>query len=187
MFKVNAYPELAQNPDEFDTLGTFGVVANAISFGDPEAEKLLKELHKQEPASRSWADLEERLIKRVRPAYVRPIYAYIHGAVVLSTNSAIGAQHMGWDTMQVGFMWVTPEKVRKEFNCKRITKNVLAKVAAILGHELQAYQDYGNGAVVGWEVSIQDQDGKTIFDDFGFDTEEDALKCAYEFLETLDK
>lgn len=182
-FKIETNPEYASDPMDWDLLGTFGIVARNLSFGQPEGENLVKKLFDE---SESREELEKKLWKAVKPAYCRRLYAYIHSGVVLSTNPNIGWVHHGWDTLPIGYMWVTAERIREAYGVTRITKAVREKVQNAMHGELQAFEDYLNGAVVSWSVTVTDWDGITIYDDYGLDTQEDAMKCAYDFIETLD-
>ena len=52
----------------------------------------------------------------------------------------------------VGFIFISKEKIRKEFNIKRITKKWLEKVTTYLNGEVETYDQYLRGDVYGYKI-----------------------------------
>jgi hypothetical protein len=75
--------------------------------------------------------------------------------------------HCPWDSGQVGFIYVSREKVREDFGWKRITKAREQQILAYLKAEVETYDQYLRGDVYGFIVeerpaAVFDADGKTV-------------------------
>lgn len=81
-----------------------------------------------------------------------PVYMYEHSGVALST----GTFSCPWDSGQVGWIFVTREKLLKEYDCKRITKKVREQAIAGLKSEIEEYGRYVNGECYGYVVEDED-------------------------------
>lgn len=80
---------------------------------------------------------------------VLAVYMLDHGVVRYST----GSFNDPWDSGQVGFIVATPEKIRTDYNVKRISARIREEVAKRLKSEVQEYDDWANGNVWGFEVA----------------------------------
>jgi hypothetical protein len=90
-----------------------------------------------------------------------------------------------WDSGQVGYIYVTYENIKKNWNVKRVTKKLIKQTAEMLENEVKIYNDYLIGNVYGYVVKrnggqvdscwgyIGDWDGK----EYG------ALAAAKEFVD----
>lgn len=85
-----------------------------------------------------------------------PIYLYDHSGLTVSTTPF----HCPWDSGKLGVIVVTPEKMRKEFGVKRITKEHRLKTREILAQEVKTYDQYLTGRVYGYVVA--DETGNDI-------------------------
>jgi hypothetical protein len=86
----------------------------------------------------------------------------------------------GWDSGQVGFIYVTPEDIRKEYSCKRITARTREQVKKCLKAEVTEFDQYLTGDVYGYV--IEDEDGRQIDSCWGFYGHKYAEECAKEAL-----
>jgi len=88
-----------------------------------------------------------------------PLYLYDHSGITMNTTGF----HCPWDSGQVGFIYVTREKVREEYGWKRITKAREQQILAYLKAEVEVYDQYLRGEVYGFIVEElkQDEDGDT--------------------------
>lgn len=59
----------------------------------------------------------------------------------------------GWDSGCIGFYVVSREKIREEFECKRISKKLLTRVKNILENEIKEFDRYIQGDVWGFEIT----------------------------------
>jgi hypothetical protein len=78
-----------------------------------------------------------------------PLYLYDHSGITMNTTGF----SCRWDSGCVGFIYVTKEQVRKEYNVKRITKDIVDKVTKVLQGEVKTYDQYLTGDVYGYRIS----------------------------------
>jgi len=115
-----------------------------------------------------------------RKAIILPVFLYDHSGLAMNT---IGF-HCPWDSVQVGFVYVTLEAVRAEFRVKRVTKALREKAADILRGEIVSYDAYLGGRVYGYVI---ERDGEELDACWGFfgDYELDCLSEARAFVDHL--
>lgn len=90
-----------------------------------------------------------------------PLYLYDHSGITMRTSPF----SCPWDSGQVGFIYVTLEKVRKEYGVKRVSKELRQKVKNILSGEVETYDQYLTGDVWGYDVTVKDQAGNEVASD----------------------
>lgn len=96
---------------------------------------------------------------------VFPVYAYIHGAVCLSTSPF----SCPWDSGKIGIAVVSKKTFLKEFygaENKHLTRKRRDHALDILKSELSVFQRYIDGDV--WGYVIKDEHGNTIDSCFGY-------------------
>lgn len=78
---------------------------------------------------------------------ILPLYLYDHSGITMST-AAFSCQ---WDSGQVGFIYTDLETIKKEFNISTyISKRLLDRVRNILIGEVETYDTYIRGDVIGY-------------------------------------
>jgi hypothetical protein len=137
-----------ENPiKEWDMLGTFACfhrdydLSNTKQFSDSD-------------------DLQDFLKENENISL--PLYLYDHSGITIST----GPFSCQWDSGQVGIIFVTLEKIREEYKCKRITKKIREQVLNTLECEVKTFDDYLVGNVYGF--TIEDSEGNHIDSCWGF-------------------
>lgn len=86
-------------------------------------------------------------------AIVLPLYLYDHSALAMSTDSFIGrAVHAEWDSGQVGWIYVSKEDIRAEYQVDRITPSVREQAENRLKDEVRIYDAYLRGECYGYEL-----------------------------------
>ena len=119
---------------------------------DPESFKLGEEYQKEQ--------IEEAFDKH----YISlPLYLYDHSGITMNTTGF----HCPWDSGQVGFIYVSREKVREEYGWKRITKAREQQILGYLKAEVETYDQYLRGDVYGFIVeerptAVFDAEGKPV-------------------------
>lgn len=83
---------------------------------------------------------------------ILPLYLYDHSGLALNT----GGFNCPWDSGQIGYIYVSKEAIRKEYNWKLITKKRLEKIESILKNEVKTYHYYLSGAVYGYMIKAPD-------------------------------
>ena len=128
------YPE---SPREWDNLGTMVCWHNRYELGDK---------HDFDTPE----DFEEWL--KDNPALVLPLFLYDHSGISISCKCTYPYNDI-WDAGQVGYIYVTYKKLRKEFNYKNITKSRYLKAIKYLEGEVDTYNDYLTGEVYGYTAN----------------------------------
>lgn len=122
-----------ESPREWDNLGTIYCTLRDYEFGDKDAKQI---------------DMDDK-------NYITlPIYAYIHSGIALST-SRYYPFNCQWDSVLAGQIYVSKEKIKNEYNCKRITQKLTEKVINQLVNEISTLDSYLQGQVFGYVVKKQ--------------------------------
>lgn len=108
-------------------------------------------------------DLQELLLDFKKSNLVIPVYAYEHGGITISARKSVMID--SWDGGQLGFIYVTHDKIKSEYSSKRLTKSILEKAEKCLIAEIETYDDYLNSNVWGY---IVERDGEVIDSCWGY-------------------
>lgn len=103
-----------------------------------------------------------RLNKLYENYELLPLYLYDHSGITMNTSG----YHCPWDSGQVGWIYISKEKIRKEYKVKRISKKLMEKVRQALIQEVETYDEYLRGEIYGYEVL--DADGEHLDSCWGF-------------------
>jgi len=122
---------------------------------------------------RAIAMLKEKLI-------ILPLYIYDHSGVTMRTYP----YGCPWDSGQVGWIYVSKDKVREEYGWKRITEKRQKQIEEYLRNEVSTYDQWLTGDV--WWYAIEDEDGE-VHDAcggfFGHDYCEEEAKIALKYMQ----
>lgn len=129
-----------ESPREWDNMGTMECFHKRYRLGD-------KGEHRSEEFG-GWEAFEEHLEKEHGAAITLPLYLYDHSGITMNTTGF----SCPWDSGQVGFIWVSREKLLKEYSAKRLTKALLKKAREVLDGEVQTYDQYLRGDIYGYRV-----------------------------------
>jgi len=77
---------------------------------------------------------------------ILPIFAYEHGGITLNTSGF----YCPWDSGQVGYIYVSKDKVKSEYGWKYLTKERIEKIESYLKSEVEIYNYYVMGRVYGY-------------------------------------
>lgn len=102
-----------------------------------------------------------------------PLYLYDHSGITMNTTG-FGC---GWDSGQVGFIFIDKATVLKEFGGKILTKKLKEKALDYLKNEVKTYDQYLTGDVYEYRIYDENEDG-SIDSCGGFYEEAEALKEA---------
>jgi hypothetical protein len=131
--------EVLCNPREDDNLGSMVCYHRRYNLGDKNP--YLPGHYKPNSGDFwGWTDLGKYLDKVHDLAVCLPVYMYEHSGIAVSTKPF----SCPWDSGQIGFIFVSKEKLRKEYGVKRITASLVAKAVRILEAEVQEYNQYLN-------------------------------------------
>jgi hypothetical protein len=122
-----------ESPRTWDNLGTMVCFHKRYELGD-------KTDYRTEDYD-SWEELKEGIIKNEGEVVILPLYLYDHSGITISTSSF----SCRWDSGQVGFIFVSKDKIRKEGIDE-------TKVEEYLKGEVETYDQYLTGDVWGYNV-----------------------------------
>ncbi len=141
-YKLEIFDDLdPTNPREFDNLGIMVCFHSRYILGD--------ETDLKSSDFSSWEELESYLYKIEKALIVIPIFMYDHSGLSVNTTGF----SCPWDSGQIGFIYVSKERIRNEYGCKRISKNLKEQVREILISEVDLYNDYLSGDVYRFTVT----------------------------------
>lgn len=163
----------AENPREWDNLGTFAFFHSRYELGD-------KNIPFHSDDFNSWAEVEEHIRKELKAVICLPVYMYDHGGLRFKVGSFQGLLpqgHAEFDSGQVGFIYITAEKIRKEYSVKRITKKLLARVAGYLEGEIKTLDQWSAGDVYYYYIERNGKHVDSCHGFFGYDEAEKEAKA----------
>ena len=159
-----------ENPREYDNLGTMACFHSRYVLGD-------------KTDFRNASELCEFIDKG--KAVCLPLYLLDHSGIRISCNAerfrAVDSQ--GWDWGQVGIIYVTYDKLRKEYNRRNITKSFIKRIEKYLINEVDIYEKYISGECYGYIV--EDKNGNYLDSCFGFFDFDECIEQANEYIKTL--
>ena len=145
------YSEWAESPREWDNLtkciffGTYSHVGDKHNYNSNDYN--------------GWDEMEQDIIKREQPVIIKKVYMYVHSGATISLKPF----SCPWDSGVLGFVIITKEDLKREYNWKVITKkrleSVMENINNVLEGEIEVLDDYISGDV--YEFSIQDENGDT--------------------------
>lgn len=144
----------AENPrEDRDNLGTMLIFHRRYSFGD--------NTHLSSDDFNGWSEIYKYIIEKEKAAICIPIYMYDHSGITIKTTPF----SCPWDSGQVGFIYVTKEKIRDWYNISRVKEEDLDKAKAALEHEVKIMDDFITGNVYGYQIiNRRLEDGNLIED-----------------------
>jgi hypothetical protein len=141
-YKLEIFDDLNPcSPREFDNLGTMVCFHRRYNLGD-ETELKSSDFS-------SWEELESYLYKEENALIAIPVFMYDHSGLWINTTGF----SCPWDSGQVGYIYVSKEKVRREYSCKRISKKLKNMIREMLCSEVDLYNDYLCGNVYGFTLT----------------------------------
>jgi hypothetical protein len=93
--------------------------------------------------------MEKDIIKRENVGVILPLYLYDHSGITMNTTGF----SCNWDSGRVGFIFISKEKMLKEYGGKIVTQTLKDKVTGYLKGEVETYDQYLTGDVYGYRVS----------------------------------
>ena len=152
--------ESPESPREWDNMGTMICFHRRYNLGDKNDIINSSDFN-------SWSEQREWIEKNIKPAVLLPLYLYDHGGITISTSPF----SCPWDSGQIGWIFVSKDKVREEYQVKRITKDIIEKATKVLEGEVETYDQFLTGDVYGYRVS------KVNVCDKGHEHKEELSSC----------
>jgi len=120
--------------------------------------------------------INKYLDKIDKKCIILPLYLYDHSGITINTHGF----SCPWDSGQIGWIYVTYKKIRREYGWKLITKNRREKIVEYLRNEVKTYDQFLTGEVYGYIIEPTDKNKNIECDDacwgfFGYDHEKSGL------------
>jgi hypothetical protein len=150
-YTINIYrlDEALDTPRADDNLGSMVCFHGKYDLGD-------KHDYKHDDFN-SWEALKEQIIKDHNPIVILPLFLYDHSDISIKTF--IHGVHASWDGGWVGFIFVSKEKIKKEYKVKKISAKLKKTIENNLIAEVETYNDYLQGNIYGYTV---EKDGERL-------------------------
>ena len=134
-----------------------------------------------------WSAMERDIIKKLKPAFIAPLYMYDHSAVDIATSYQPYWWHARWDAGQIGFIVVRKKEARElaKLYGRPLTEQDFQD---IVEGELKEYVKYLNGWQE-YDYVIKDANTDEILDygGSGYDSEEDARRDGEAHIKILEQ
>lgn len=104
-----------------------------------------------------------------------PVRAYEHSGITITADPirAMGYPFSDiWDAGTLGVIRVHKDKIRDNYNCKRISKRILNRVYSCLQSEVETYNSYLTGDVYGYSINELDD---SVWGFYGHNWKENGL------------
>jgi len=147
-FEIEIYQDTdPMSPRDWSNLGTMVCFHNRYKLGDQ--------------SGMSMEELKDLVRRKDKDVLALPLYLYDHSGITMRTSPF----SCPWDSGQVGYIYITYENIRKNWNVKKVTKKLIKQTLEILENEVKTYNDYLIGNVYGYVVK---KDGEQIDSCWGY-------------------
>lgn len=152
-YVIRIYPDTSpESPRNWDNIGTMVCFHKRYDLGD-ENDYCSSNYD-------SWEEMKGDIIEKENVHTILPLYLYDHSGITMSTSSF----NDRWDSGQVGWIFVSKDKVRKESLDE-------TKIEQYLIDEVKTYDQYLTGDVYGYRIS------KVTPCELGHEHEEELDSC----------
>jgi len=143
-YEIEIIPdESPESPREWDNLGTMVCFHNRYNLGD-EGHGFADVYDFNE----FWKSNKKNI------GVILPLYLYDHSGITMSTERF----SCPWDSGQIGWIFISKEKMRTEYSYKRVSKKLKSRVAGYLRGEVKVYDQYLTGDVYGYRITDTETD-----------------------------
>jgi hypothetical protein len=154
------------SPRNWDNLGTMVCFHKRYDLGD-------KHNYSFNDYS-GWDEMEKAIIKRENVGVILPLYLLDHSGITISTTDF----NDRWDSGRIGFIFISKDKMLKEYGGKICTKQLKERVKEYLVSEVKTYDQYLRGEVYGFQIF--DKYNNEIDSCWGFYDKNECMKAAEE-------
>lgn len=141
-YKIEIIPDDSPfDPRGDDNLGTMICFHGNYNLGD-------KHDYRHQDYS-GWAEMKQAIIKNENAGVILPLYLYDHSGITMNTTGF----HCPWDSGQIGFVFISKEKMRKEYSYKRVSQKLIKRVTEYIVNEVATYDQYLTGDVYGYRIT----------------------------------
>ena len=130
----------AESPRTWYNLGTMAIFHTRYNFGD--------EIDFSSDDFKGWEEIEEHIKTNLKAVVILPIYMYDHGGITINTQGF----SCPWDSGQVGFIYVTEDRLKKEYSVPTLTGYLVDKASKTLKQEVKTLDMYLRGEIYGFHL-----------------------------------
>ena len=158
------YDDSPESPRSWDNLGTMVCFHKRYDLGEKHDYRFND--------YNSWDEMEKDIIKRENVGVILPLYLYDHSGITMNTTG-FGCQ---WDSSQVGFIFISKQKMLQEYGGKIVTQKLKDRVTEYLKGEVKTYDQYIRGDVYGYRVfKVENGEEEELDSCWGFYGEEECM------------
>jgi len=151
-YKIEIFPDDSPfDPRGDDNLGTMVCFSRNYNWGDKHEFS--------DPTE--FADFVKKNMKKI---ITLPLYVYVHSGTTMNTTGF----SCSWDSWCCGRIYVTKEKIRKEYGWKRISKAREKKILEYLVNEVATYDQYLTGDVYGYRITNTENEDEEVDSCWGY-------------------
>lgn len=155
--------EYCDNPRTvFDHLGTMALFHRRYALGDKD--------HRFDYDGGA-QDAMDYFSQDPKDVIYLPVYMYDHSGITISTRPF----SCPWDSGQVGWVFVTIDKVKEEYHVMRVSKRLRDQITSQLEAEVREYDHFLTGDVYGYV--IESPDGEVIESVWGYYGDDEIESC----------
>jgi hypothetical protein len=152
---------------EWDNLGTMVCFHSGYKLGDD---------------NHGFSDPTELMeYLKVTPHVALKIYAYEHGGITITASPMAAMRYPftdPWDSGILGIIFITHEKIRKEYGWKYITATRAKQIRGYLENEVETYDQYLTGQVYGFDLTCNQcgESLESVWGFYGYDWKTNGIK-----------
>lgn len=155
-FEIRIYPDIdPESPREWDNMGKMVCWHRRYNLGDEQPkydplDYMVDVLNHEQQLANDYENIPEDKIEKMfnKIAISLPLYLYDHSGITMNTTGF----SCPWDSGQVGFIYVLKKDVLKEWNKKKMSKQLYEKAVKVLKQEVETYDQYLRGDVYGFQI-----------------------------------
>lgn len=169
--------ETPQDPREWSTLGTMVCFHSRYRLGDPV------DIDKE--SFGSWEEVKHYIENYCNGILVRPLYLYDHTlqSIKIGEFNGLPQGHKRFDTMKIGFIYTTEERIKNTYAIDEIEEKHLEKANRTMEQEVETYNQYLIGDVYGFE--IYNPDGELVDNCWGFYGKDSVVSRAEDIVDSM--
>ena len=127
------------NPREDDNLGT--MVCFPKHLGEPHEYEFNDYT--------SYEEMGADIARRENAGVILPLFILDHSGITINTTG----YSCPWDSRQLGWIFISKEKMRYEYSYKRFSQKLKKRVAEYLKAEVETYAKYHEGDAWGYRIT----------------------------------
>lgn len=169
-YEIKTYQsECIESPREWDNLGTIAYKSKYILGDEPiddPIEWLINKLDLTEEyvhnraGKMGFPNYTQGVLEMLENMFFErfialPLYLYDHSGITISTHPF----SCRWDSGKVGYIYISYERIRKEYSVKRVTKKLRKQVREYLKGEVKTLDQYLTGDVYGYVSEVDGCNG----------------------------